>query len=227
MLGCSVMRRGQRAFISTSVCILLVYALNPLFSQAHGQQAKETPDALVKRISLDLLDAVKADKHIHFGTQGELLDLVEAKFLPYVDFQRMTSLAAGRFWRDASPDQQHTLTNEFRTQVVYTYAATIWEMRDQKVVFKPMPPGESGPDDAVVRSQVMMTHGQPMEMDYRLESLPEGWRIYDFQILGKWVVESYKESFASEINKGGIDGLIKSLAEKNKKLAVGVGKISK
>ena len=221
------MRRGQRTFISISVCILLVCALNPLFSQAHGQQAREAPDALVKRITQDLLDAVKADRHIEFGTQGELLDLVEMKFLPYVDFQRMTSLTAGRFWRDATPDQQKALTDEFRTQVVYAYAATIWEMRDQKVVFQPLPPGDNGPDDTVVRSQVMVAHGKPEEMDYRLENLPAGWRIYDFQILGKWVVESYKGSFASEISKGGIDGLIRSLAEKNKKLAVGAWKISK
>jgi phospholipid transport system substrate-binding protein len=221
------MRRRHGNFISVSVCILLVCALNPLSSQAHGQQAKEAPDALVKRISQDLLDAAKADKDIQAGNQKRLLELVEVKFLPYVDFQRMTSLAAGRFWRDATPDQQRALTNEFRMQVVYTYAATIWEIRDAKLVFQPMPPGNSGPDDAVVRSQVMMTHGQPMEMDYRLENLPEGWRIYDFEILGKWLVESYKGSFASEINKGGIDGLIKSLSEKNKKLAVGAWKISK
>src|SRR6266852_4000217 len=123
MLGCSIMRRGKRDFISVSVCILLVCALNTLFSQAHGQQAKEPPDALVKRITQDLLDAARADKHIHFGTQGELLDLVEAKFLPYVDFQRMTSLAVGRFWRDATPGQRKALTDEFRTQVIYAYAA--------------------------------------------------------------------------------------------------------
>src|SRR5882724_5445139 len=105
MLGCSIMRRGQRVFFSISVCILLVCALNTLFSQAQGQQTHETPEALVKRINQDLLDAAKADKDIQAGNLKKLLELVEDRLAPYTDFQRMMSLAAGRFWREATPDQ--------------------------------------------------------------------------------------------------------------------------
>ncbi|HEX7636272.1 MAG TPA: ABC transporter substrate-binding protein [Noviherbaspirillum sp.] len=181
--------------------------------------AQEAPDALIKRISQDVLDSAKTDKDIQSGNQKRILELVEAKILPYVDFQRMTALAAGRFWRQATPEQQKQLTDEFRTLLVRTYSGAIAQIRDQKLEFKPF---RAAPDDTEVevRSQVLQPRGgDPIQLNYRLEKTPAGWKIYDLNVLGAWLVETYKGSFASEINKGGIDGLIKTLAEKNKRLA--------
>jgi phospholipid transport system substrate-binding protein len=180
--------------------------------------AQEAPDALVKRISQEVLDIAKADKEIQGGSQKRVLDLVEAKILPYVDFQRMTSLAAGRFWRDASPEQQKQLTDQFRSLLVYTYSGAIAQIRDQRVEFKPvrMEPADT---EVEVRSQVVQSRGgEPIQLNYRMEKLPAGWKIYDVNVLGAWLVETYKNTFAAEISKNGIDGLIKTLSEKNRSL---------
>jgi phospholipid transport system substrate-binding protein len=188
--------------------------------------AQEAPDALVKRISLEVVDAAKADKEIQAGNQKRVLDLVEAKILPYVDFQRMTSLAAGRFWREATPEQQKQLTNEFRSLLVYTYSGAISQIKDQRLDFKPMR-SEPGDTEVEVRSQVVQPRGEPLQLNYRLEKVGSGWKIYDVNVLGAWLVETYKGNFAAEISKGGVDGLIKTLSEKNKRLSAGALKTVK
>ena len=180
--------------------------------------AQEAADALVKRISLEVVDAAKADKEIQAGDQKRILDLVEAKILPYIDFQRMTSLAAGRFWREATPQQQKELTNEFRSLLVFTYSGAISQIKDQKLDFKPMR-ADPGDTEVEVRSQVVQPRGEPLQLNYRLEKTGSGWKIYDVNVLGAWLVETYKGNFAAEISKGGIDGLIKTLSEKNKRLS--------
>jgi len=143
---------------------------------------------------------------------------VETKILPYVDFQRMTALAAGRFWRDATPEQQKALTEQFRTLLVFTYSGALSQVKDQTVEFKPL---RADPTDTEVevRSQVNQARGEPIPLNYRVAKGPQGWKIYDINVLGAWLVETYKGTFASEISKGGMDGLIKALTEKNKKLA--------
>ncbi|WP_423679601.1 MULTISPECIES: MlaC/ttg2D family ABC transporter substrate-binding protein [unclassified Undibacterium] len=180
--------------------------------------AQEAPDQLVKRISLEIIDLAKADKEIQAGNQKRVYDLVDSKILPYIDFQRMTSLAAGKSWRDATPDQQKQLINEFRTLLVFTYSGAISQIKDQRVEFKPM---RAAPEDTEVevRSQIIQSRGEPIQLNYRLEKLPAGWKIYDINVLGAWLVETYKGSFSAEISKSGIDGLIKTLSDKNKKLA--------
>jgi phospholipid transport system substrate-binding protein len=180
--------------------------------------AQEAPDALVKRISQDVIETAKNDKAIQAGDTKKVMDLVETKILPYVDFQRMTSLAAGRFWREATPDQQKALTEQFRTLLVYTYAGALSQVKDQTIEFKPL---RADPTDTEVevRSVVNMPRGEPVPLNYRVEKTGGGWKIYDINVLGAWLVETYKGTFASEISKGGIDGLIKALTEKNKKLA--------
>jgi phospholipid transport system substrate-binding protein len=180
--------------------------------------AQEAPDQLVKRISLEIIDLAKADKEIQAGNQKRVYDLVDSKILPYIDFQRMTSLAAGKSWRDATPEQQKQLINEFRTLLVFTYSGAIAQIKDQRVEFKPL---RAAPEDTEVevRSQIIQTRGEPIQLNYRLEKLPAGWKIYDINVLGAWLVETYKGSFSAEISKSGIDGLIKTLTEKNKKLA--------
>jgi len=180
--------------------------------------ANEAPDALVKRISQDVIDTAKSDKAIQAGDQKKVMDLVESKILPYVDFQRMTALAAGRFWRDATPDQQKALSDQFRTLLIFTYSGALSQIKNETVEFKPL---RADPSDTEVevRSQVNVARGEPIPLNYRVAKSPTGWKIYDINVLGAWLVETYKGTFASEIGKGGIDGLIKALSEKNKQLA--------
>ena len=187
---------------------------------------QEAPDALVKRISQEVLETAKNDKDIQSGNMKRVIDLVEAKVLPHVDFQKMTALAAGRFWRDATPEQQQRLTNEFRDLLVYTYSGAISQVKDQKLQFKPFR-ADPADTEVEVRSQVVQQRGEPIQLNYRLEKTPAGWKIYDVNVLGAWLVESYKGNFASEISKGGIDGLIKTLSDKNKRLAANVTKTAK
>ena len=189
------------------------------FASATATAATEAPDAMVKRISQEVIETAKNDKAIQAGDMKRVTDLVETKILPYVDFQRMTAIAAGRFWRDATPDQQKQLITEFRTLLIYTYAGALSQIKNETVEFKPL---RASPADTEVevRSQVNMTRGEPVPLNYRLYKAGDrGWKIYDINVLGAWLVETYKSSFSSEISKGGIDGLIKTLVEKNKALA--------
>lgn len=183
-----------------------------------GAQAQEAPDALIKRVSEEILEIAKSDKQIQAGNQQRIMEVVQSKIIPHVNFQRMTSMAAGRFWREASPDQQSALTTEFRTLLIYTYSGAISQIRNQKLEFKPL---RAAPDDTEVevRSNVIKSRGEPIQLNYRLEKTSNGWKIFDVNILGAWLVETYKGSFASEISKGGIDGLIRTLSERNKRLA--------
>ncbi len=196
--------------------VFLFLAAMLLNLRVHAQQ--ETPDQLVKRLSQEILDTAKNDKEVQAGNSRKVYDLVENKILPYIDFQRMTSLAAGKNWRDATPEQQKQLVNEFRNLLVHTYSGAIVQIKDQRVEFKPM---RAAPEDTEVevRSQVIQSRGEPIQLNYRLAKQGTGWKIYDINVLGAWLVETYKGSFAAEISKSGIDGLIKTLVEKNKKLA--------
>jgi phospholipid transport system substrate-binding protein len=178
----------------------------------------EAPDMLVKRISNDVIDTVKADKDIQSGNSRKIMDLVNAKILPYVDAEKMTSLAAGRFWRQATPEQQKALSEEFRTLLVFTYSGALSQIRNETVEFKPFRADPADPE-VEVRSQVNLSRGEPITLNYRLTKTPAGWKIFDINVLGAWLVETYKGTFASEINKSGVDGLIKRLHDRNQQLA--------
>jgi len=178
----------------------------------------EAPDVLIKRISQEILDLAKTDKKIQAGDQQRIMEVVEDKIIPHVDFQRMTTLAAGRYWREATPDQQAELVSEFRTLLIYTYSGAIAQLRNEKLDFKPMR-GDPKAEDVEVRTVVLQSRGEAIQLNYRLEKTPAGWKIYDVNILGAWLIQTYRGSFAAEIGKGGIDGLIKTLAERNKRLA--------
>ncbi|CAN7168888.1 ABC transporter substrate-binding protein [Duganella sp. Dugasp56] len=198
---------------------IIALATVALAFNAHAAApANEAPDVLVKRISQDVIDTAKTDKAIQAGDTKKVMDLVETKILPYVDSQRMTSLAAGRFWREATPEQQKALSEQFRTLLIYTYSGALSQIKNETVEFKPMR-AAADDTDVEVRSQVNMTRGEPIPLNYRVAKTPAGWKIYDINVLGAWLVETYKGTFASEISKGGIDGLIKTLTEKNKTLA--------
>jgi phospholipid transport system substrate-binding protein len=174
----------------------------------------ERPDAMVKRITQDLLDAIKADRDMQTAKPETVVELAEAKILPYIDVQYIAKMVVGRFWRDATPEQQRSLVNQFRTIVVYTYAGAISQIKDQKLVYSPMI--DDGSDYVLVRSHVTWAHSDPMQLNYRLEKSPGGWKIRDIEMLGAWIVETYKGTCLIEIERGGVDGLIKALADRNK-----------
>jgi len=197
---------------------LLAMATIAFATAAQAAPAMEAPDVLVKRISQDVIDTAKADKAIQAGDIKRVTELVESKILPYVDFQRMTALAAGRHWRDATPDQQKQLAAECRTLLIYTYSGALSQIKNETVEFKPLR-ADPADTEVEVRSQVNVARGEPVPLNYRVAKTPSGWKIYDINVLGAWLVETYKSSFASEISKGGIDGLIKTLQAKNKALA--------
>jgi phospholipid transport system substrate-binding protein len=195
----------------------LIVSTAALLLAAAGVRAADaqTPDALIKQVSSDVLDTIKADKSIQAGEVNKVMALVDTKVMPYVDFQRMTASAVGRYWRQATPEQQKRLQDEFKVLLVRTYSGALSQVKDQTVSLKPSRanPGDS---EVVVRTEVRGTHGDPVQLDYRLEKTPAGWKIYDVNVLGVWLVENYRNSFAQEIGTKGIDGLISALAEKNK-----------
>ena len=186
------------------------------FSLAHAQSTK-APDALIKEVSTDVLDSVRADKSIKQGDVQKIIALVDQKVMPHVDFQRMTSASVGRYWREASPEQQKQLQDQFKILLVRTYSGALAQVQDQTVDLKPM---RTNPDDkeVVVRTEVK-GRGDPIQLDYRLEQTPDGWKIYDVNVLGVWLVQSYRSSFAQEIGANGVDGLIKKLTERNSRPA--------
>jgi phospholipid transport system substrate-binding protein len=183
---------------------------------AHAQAAK-APDALIKEVSSDVLDAVRADKSIKQGDVNKVIALVDAKVMPHVNFQRMTASAMGRYWRQATPEQQKLLQDEFKVLLVRTYSGALAQVQDQTVELKPM---RGGADDkeVVVKTEIK-GRGDPVQLDYRLENVGGTWKVYDINVLGVWLVENYRNSFAQEIGANGIDGLIAKLAERNKSAA--------
>jgi len=181
--------------------------------------AQEAPDALVKRITQEVMDTARNDKQVKAGDRTRILQVVEEKILPHVDLQRTVALAVGRHWRETTSEQRQQLTDEFRTMLIRTYAGALSLVGDQQLVYKParIAPGES---DAEVRFEVRQLRGRdPVQVSYRLYRAADGWKVYDVNVLGVWMVETYKSSFSNEIARGGIDGLIRTLAEKNKSLA--------
>lgn len=178
------------------------------------------PDLLIRQLSMETLEAVKADKSIQTGDVQKIIALVDVKVMPHINFQRMTASAVGRFWRQATPEQQKRLQEEFKTLLVRTYAGALREVKDQTIALKPL---RSSPDDTevVVKTEIR-GKGEAIQLDYRLEKLGAVWKIYDVNVLGIWLADQYKNSFAQEIGANGIDGLIKTLVDRNQKAAAPV-----
>jgi phospholipid transport system substrate-binding protein len=179
--------------------------------------ATAAPDVLVRDLSNDVLNAIKSDKGLASGDIARVQKLIDEKVLPYVDFQKMTQLAVGRGWRQATPEQRTALTREFRTLLVRTYSGALSQITDHQVKLRPFR-GQPNDTDVLVGTNIVASRGDPIQLDYRLEKSNAGWKIYDVNILGVWLVENYKSQFASEINANGIDGLIKSLTDRNRQL---------
>ncbi|MDP1717745.1 MAG: ABC transporter substrate-binding protein [Burkholderiales bacterium] len=178
----------------------------------------QAPDVLAKSVTDEVMAIILADKDIQSGNQKKVLDLVEAKVVPHFNFARMAQLAMGKNWRQASAEQQKALTNEFRTLLVRTYTAAFTSYKNQTVEYRPL---RLAPDetDTVVKSLIKQPSGQPIAIDYGMEKTDKGWKVYNVKIEGISLVENYRNTFNSEVQKNGVDGLIKSLAEKNKVLA--------
>lgn len=191
-----------------------VYALGlPLAALA----ADETPDALIKRLSVDVLNTVRADKAIQAGDIDKVIALVDKTVMPNVNFRRMTAAAVGPGWRQATPEQQKRLQDEFKVLLVRTYAGALAQVSDQTVRIKPLR-AAADDKDVLVRTEIV-GKGDPIQLDYRLEKTPgegAGWKIYNLNVLGVWLVETYRSQFAQEINAKGIDGLIDTLVARNK-----------
>jgi len=176
--------------------------------------SSEAPDALIKRLSVDVLDKIKADNSMQAGDMTKVMALVDSQIMPNVNFTRMTASAVGRSWRQATPEQQKRLQDEFKTLLIRTYSGALSQVKEQTINVKPMREA-AGATEVVVRTEVL-GRGDPAQLDYRLEKVATGWKIYDLNVLGVWLVETYRTQFAQEINAKGIDGLIASLSERNK-----------
>ena len=204
---------NRRHFNYFSLGFLLPGSLLPLGAAA----AEEGADALIKRLSREVLELIRADKAIQAGDVSRIIALVDSKVMPSVNFQRMTASAVGPAWRTATPEQQKRLQEEFKTLLVRTYAGALTQIVDQQIVIKPM---RAAADDkeVIVRTEVR-GQGDALQIDYRLEKISgegSGWKIYNINVLGVWLVETYRSQFAQEINAKGLGGLITTLSERNK-----------
>ncbi len=206
----------RRDFLNTlkGVCAAAALAMAGSVALAQAAAAPEAPDALVQRLSNEVINTVKSDRQIQAGDVSRIIALVEQKIVPNVNVERMTALSVGRYWRQATPEQQKRLQDEFKALMIRTYSGALSQIRDQTVVLRPL---RAAPEDTdvIVRTEVR-GRGDPIQLDYRLEKTPTGWKLYDLNVLGVWLVETQRVSFAQEISANGIDGLINKLSERNR-----------
>ncbi|KND62372.1 putative ABC transporter, auxiliary component YrbC [Candidatus Burkholderia verschuerenii] len=182
--------------------------------------AQTSPDAVVKDAVQGTVNAMKADPKARGGDMAKITELVETRFLPATDFQRTTRIAVGKAWTSATPEQQKQLYDQFQTLLVRTYAASLSQLRDQDVSFRfDAPKIDAGAKDTVVESHVVSAGGGDNPVRYRLEKMPQGWKIYDIDMMGAWLIQVYQSQFAGQLQKGGVDALIKYLSEHNARSA--------
>ena len=202
--------RGLRAIGAACVAVLVAAAL--------PANAQEAPDAMVKRVAQDVIATIKADPLVQAGNEARIREVIEAKLVPNFDFPRMTALAMGKNWRAASPEQQKRLADEFKTLLVRTYSGALAKYRDEAIDYKPlrMSPADT---DVTVRTLVMKSGGQPIQIDYSLTKAADGWKVFDVVIGGVSLVTNYRDEFNEQMKNGGVDGLIKTLSDRNKGVA--------
>jgi len=200
--------------------MLLTLGLVLGVARAADAPAPDSPDALILNLATEVLDTIRNDKAIQAGDFARVQKLVNERILPHVNFDKMTRLAVGRGWRDATAEQRSALTEQFRTLLMRTYSGALSKVTDHKVRLRPSH-GQDGASDVIVRTQIVPSQGDAIGLDYRLEKTEAGWKIYDLNILGVWLVENYKNEFSATLNQGGVDALVKALTDKNQKLAAG------
>lgn len=186
-----------------------------LLSSASAFAQVESPDALIKKVTDDVLNIVRQDKDIQNGNSKKAIELVEAKVLPHFNFQHMTALAMGRDWHKATAEQKKRLTEEFRTLLVRTYSNALTGYKDQTVRFKPTKM-QSGDTDVEVKTEILQPGSKPIQLDYSMEKLAEGWKVYDVVVAGVSLVTNYREEFNTVVRDQGVDALVKQLQAKNK-----------
>jgi phospholipid transport system substrate-binding protein len=187
---------------------------------AQAQSADSSnPDTLIKTVTQEVLDQIKTDKQIQSGNINEITKLVNEKILPYTDFTRTTRLVMGRNWNTATPEQQKQIVEQFKMLLIRTYSGALAQVRNQTIQYKPF---RASPEDTdvVVRS-VVMNNGSPVELDYRLYKTPQGWRVYDINVLGAWLIQAYQQQFNEQIQQHGVNGLVQFLTQRNQQLANG------
>jgi phospholipid transport system substrate-binding protein len=192
----------------------IVCGLSICFATGVAHAEVIAPDALIDNTVKDVIAIIKKDKDIQAGDQKKITDLVDAKVLPHFDFTRMTQLAVGKYWRTASPEQKQSLVTEFRNMLVRTYTKVFTVYRDQTVEVKP-PKMAADDTEVTVKTVISKTGSQPILVDYEMKKADSGWKAYDISIDGVSMVMSYRGTFTSEIQANGIDGLIKTLSNKN------------
>lgn len=199
-------------------CAALLSSLFLFVGSAFAQAVDQsTPDGLIKTVVSDVMASVKSDPEIQKGNIPRIVDLVDKKIIPYTDMRRTTEMAMGPNWKKATPEQQAQLVSEFKNLLMRTYSGALSQLRDQAVQFKPL---RAAPDDKeVVVKTVVIGRGDPIPLDYRLEKTASGWKVYDMNIMGVWLVEAYRNQFANQISQNGVEGLVKFLQERNKQLA--------
>ncbi len=205
----------DRTFVCRRTVLALAFgaALSPA---VFAQGAPEAPDAFIRRLSADLLDTIKKDKSLQSGDPAKVAALVDQRVMPHLNFQRMTASAVGPGWRQANPEQQKRLQEEFKTLLMRTYTGALRQANELSIVVKPAR-AASDDKEVLVRSEIG-GRGEPVQLDYRVEraaDAPMGWRIYNFNVMGIWLIDNYRNQFAQEINARGVDGLITTLAERN------------
>jgi phospholipid transport system substrate-binding protein len=201
--------------------LLPLFALFMAFCNTASAQAVDTsnPDTMIKTVTQQVLDQIKADKQIQSGNITRITELVNEKILPYTDFTRTTRLVMGRNWNSATPQQQKQIVEQFKMLLIRTYSGALAQVRDQQVQYKPF---RASPDDTdvVVRS-VVINNGSPIQLDYRLFKTPQGWKVYDINVLGAWLIQAYQQQFNEQISQHGVDGLLQFLTQRNEQLASG------
>ena len=204
----------RRSFTSGFVALAAWAALG-----AHAQATAPAggPEALIKEVSTEVIETAKSDKAIQSGDVSKMLALVDSKVMPHVNFERMSARSVGPQWRSATPEQKKRLTEEFKVLLVRTYAGALSQVKDQTVQLKPMR-GAAEDTEVVVRTEIK-GRSDPIQLDYRLEKAAGGWKIYDVNVTGFWLVEAYNRQFAPDLSAGGMDALIAKLAERNKAAA--------
>ncbi|MDD2919254.1 phospholipid-binding protein MlaC [Rhodoferax sp.] len=208
--------------------LLALAASASLMMALPAQAADEAPDALIERLTKEALDTIQADKAVQAGDVARIVALVDEKVMPHVNFQRMTASAVGPGWRQATPDQRKRLEAEFKTLLVRTYAGAMSQAKNLSFTVKPL--RAAADDKEVIVRTLIKGRGDPVQLDYRLEKTPgvgAGWKIYNLNVLGVWLVDTYRSQFAQEINAKGIDGLIVTLTERNKSNAAAPAKTEK
>ena len=196
-------------------------AMLALFCEVSSAQSADmtSPDGMIKSVTQDVLHQIKSDKEIQSGNLTRITELVNEKILPYIDFTRTTRLVMGRYWASATPQQQAQVTEQFKLLLIHTYSGALAQVHDQELIYQPFRASPTD-TDVVVRSAII-NNGSPVELDYRLYKTPQGWRVYDLNILGAWLIQVYKQQFADQIAQHGIDGLIGFLTQRNQQLANG------